>query len=288
MFSDTVHAHSLPAYDPLSSILFYDQFDRGLHGWTALIGNYEDSLDSILPPYRDLRPPMLSNASTWDTGTGGALSGTYAMKLATRPQPQSLAVAVKRLTFRRATRLRLETYFTFKPEASQLRLSETDVHSIGVLFDLQNDQERVMPHLQYLNAVEGIAQGRWQYKRQSPTFHDIGGTGKTVSHFHLAEEGWEDVPNGQQLLCYNEIATKKNWHYLRVGFDLSTMSFSEFQCNDHHFDTAQITPMRMPAMANLWCMLNVVFFARAGCAQRTFLYLDSAVLSADLPDGELA
>ncbi|MFT5088106.1 MAG: hypothetical protein ACI906_003251 [Candidatus Latescibacterota bacterium] len=88
----TTHHPDLGAYDPLSSILFYDPFNRGLNGWTGLIGNYEDSLDAILTPYRDLRPPMLSNASTWDTGTGGALSGTYAMKLATRPQRSALAV----------------------------------------------------------------------------------------------------------------------------------------------------------------------------------------------------
>lgn len=283
-----IPAHSLdmPSYEPLSAVLCFDQFERGLNGWTGLIGNYEDNLDAMLPAYSDLRPPMLSNASTWDTGTGGALSGTYAMKLATRPQPSSLAVAIKRLTFRRATRIRLETYFAFKPEASELRLSETDVHSIGVLFDLQDERERVMPHLQYLNAVEGEQRAHWQYKRQPPTFHDIGGTGKTVSHFHLAEAGWEDVPGGEQLLCYNEIATKKNWHYLRVGIDLATMSFCEFQCNDRHFDTDAIAPMKMPAMANLWCMLNVVFFARAGSAKRAFLYLDSVLLSADIPPEE--
>ena len=283
MHPQTIHNADLGAYDPLPSILFYDPFKSGLSGWTGLIGNYEDSLDAILPSYRDLRPPMLSNASTWDTGTGGALSGTYAMKLATRPQRSSLSVAVKRHTFRHAGPIRLETYFTFKPEASELKLSETDVHSVCVLFDLQNDSQRVMPHLQYLNAVEGVAQGRWQFKSQSPTFRDIGDSGKTVSHLHLGEEGWQDVHGGGQLLCYNEIASKKNWHYLRVGIDLKTMSFTEFQCNDRHFDVAALAPMSMPAMANLWCMLNVVFFARAGTDKRAFLYLDSVLLSADIP-----
>ncbi|MBT4497660.1 MAG: hypothetical protein HOC74_08055, partial [Gemmatimonadetes bacterium] len=170
----------LSRFDPLPNILFYDDFDRGLQGWTGLIGNYEDSLDSILPPYRDLRPPMLTNSSAWDTGSSGSLSGTYAMKLATRPQPGSLAVGIKRLTYRHQGPIQLEAYFTFKPEASELRLSETDVHSIGVLFDLQDDQRRVMPHLHYLNAVDGVQQGRWQFKSRQPQFRDIGGTGKTV------------------------------------------------------------------------------------------------------------
>jgi hypothetical protein len=50
---------------------------------------------------------MLSNASTWDTGTGGALSGTYVMKLATHGQRSALAVAIKRHTFRHAGPIRL-------------------------------------------------------------------------------------------------------------------------------------------------------------------------------------
>lgn len=273
----------LSRFDPLPNILFYDDFDRGLQGWTGLIGNYEDSLDSILPPYRDLRPPMLTNSSAWDTGSSGSLSGTYAMKLATRPQPGSLAVGIKRLTYRHQGPIQLEAYFTFKPEASELRLSETDVHSIGVLFDLQDDQRRVMPHLHYLNAVDGVQQGRWQFKSRQPQFRDIGGTGKTVSHFHLGEEGWEDLPGGGQLLCYNEIATKQNWHYLKVGLDLKSMTFTTFQCNDHLFDVSAVEPMTMPAMANLWCMLNVAFWVRAGSQKRSFLCLDSALLSAVIP-----
>jgi len=279
-----VSAHpDLSRFDPLPNILFYDDFDRGLQGWTGLIGNYEDSLDSILPPYRDLRPPMLTNSSAWDTGSSGSLSGTYAMKLATRPQPGSLAVGIKRLTYRHQGPIQLEAYFTFKPEASELRLSETDVHSIGVLFDLQDDQRRVMPHLHYLNAVDGVQQGRWQFKSRQPQFRDIGGTGKTVSHFHLGEEGWEDLPGGGQLLCYNEIATKQNWHYLKVGLDLKSMTFTTFQCNDHLFDVSAVEPMTMPAMANLWCMLNVAFWVRAGSQKRSFLCLDSALLSAVIP-----
>jgi len=279
-----VSAHSdLSRFDPLPEILFYDDFDRGLQGWTGLIGNYEDSLDSILPPYRDLRPPMLTNSSAWDTGSSGSLSGTYAMKLATRPQSGSLAVGIKRLTYRHPGPIQLEAYFTFKPEASELRLSETDVHSVGVLFDLQDHERRVMPHLHYLNAVDGVQLGRWQFKSRQPQFRDIGGTGKTVSHFHLGEEGWEDVPGGHQLLCYNEIATKQNWHYLKVGLDLKSMTFTAFQCNDRLFDVSAVEPMTMPAMANLWCMLNVAFWVRAGSAKRSFLCLDSALLSAAIP-----
>jgi hypothetical protein len=213
--------------------------------------------------------------------------GNYAMKLATRPKAGSLAVAIKRLTFRHLGPVRLEAYFTFKPEASELRLSETDVRAFGVLFDLQDidnpnrSPERVMPHVRYLNALDGKHQGKWQFKSKREAFADIGGSGKTKSHFHLTPEGWEDIPGANQLLCYNEIATKQNWYYLRLDFDLANWSFGTLQCNNRVYDLAAINPMRMPAMANLWCMLNTVFFVETDCDKRAFLYLDSILLSGD-------
>ncbi len=63
-------------FDPMRRIIFFDDFDNGLGGWTELIGNYEGSLDTVLPPYRDHRPPQLSNLTMWDTGTNGAFDGT--------------------------------------------------------------------------------------------------------------------------------------------------------------------------------------------------------------------
>jgi hypothetical protein len=89
------------------------------------------------------------------------------------------------------------------------------------------------------------------------------------------------VPGAGQRLCYNEIATKQNWHYLRLDFDLKTMSFLGFRCNDRVFDVSAIEPMRMPAMANLWCMLNLAFWVETDLDKRGFLYLDSVLLSGD-------
>ena len=125
----------LSRFDPLERILCYDDFDAGLNGWTGLIGNYEDSLNTMLPDYRDLRPPMLSNLTMWDTGTAGSMEGTYALKLATRPQAGGLSVGIKRHTFRALGQVQLECYFAFKPEASKLKLGEMDVRAWGVLFD---------------------------------------------------------------------------------------------------------------------------------------------------------
>jgi len=278
---------ALSRFSPLSRILFFDDFDRGLNGWTGLIGNYEGSLDTMLPEYRDLRPPMLSNISMWDTGTVGSLDGTYALKLATKPKAASLAVALKRLTWRHAGPLQLEVIFTYKPEAVALELLETDVRAFGFAFDLQvgdratGPVERVMPHLRYLNALEGQRVEKWQFKRAVEPLLAIGDSGKTRSHFHLAATGWEDVPDGAQRLCYNEIATKHNWYYVRIGFDLGTMSFTEFRCNDRVFDASGIAPMRFPAMPNLSCMLNSMW-VEADAGTRAFLYVDSVVLSAEV------
>jgi len=271
----------LSRFDPMPRIIFFDDFDEGMGGWIELIGNYEHTLDSVLPPYRDHRPPQLSNLSMWDTGSHGAFDGTYALKIATRARKGHQAVALKRLTFRKPGPIRFEAYFTFKPEATELLLSDQDVRSIGLIYDLQNDTERVMPHIRYLNSSDGELMHKWQYKQETGTFQKIGDTGKTVSHYHLAPENWLDVPDGRQDLCYNEIATKINWHYLRMDFDLRTMRYLALQCNDREFDVSGMDSIHIPAMPNLWCMLNIVLFAEADTDKRAFFYLDSILLSGD-------
>ena len=277
----------LSRFDPLPRILSFDDFDRGHCGWSPLVGNYEGSLDTLLPGYRELTGPMLSTLSHWDGGSHGSYDGSYALKLATRAKRDAISVAIKRLTFRKACPVRLEFYMTFKPEATEPVLSDRDVRSVGFLFDLQvGDRvgaggQRVMPHMRYLNSSDGVLQQKWQFKRRSPTFQDIGDGAETVSHFHLDDNGWEDLPDGNQRLCYNEIATKVNWHYVRFDFDIASMRALDFQCNDRRFDVAAFDSIRIPAMKNLWCMLNVALFAQADTDKRTFFYLDSVCLSGD-------
>jgi len=143
---------SITGFEPLHEVIFHDDFDRGLQGWTLLTGNYEGTLNSILPEQRDFRPPMLSNLTMWDTGTAGSLNGTYAMKLATRDASSSIAVALKRLTFRRPQPIRIEAWVTSKPEATTMTLADRDTRSFGIFLDLEDDEKRVMPHIRYLNA----------------------------------------------------------------------------------------------------------------------------------------
>jgi hypothetical protein len=41
----------LSRFDPLPRIIAFDDFDRGFCGWTQLVGNYEHTLDVMLPGY---------------------------------------------------------------------------------------------------------------------------------------------------------------------------------------------------------------------------------------------
>jgi hypothetical protein len=276
----------LSRFDPLPRIISLDEFSRGHCGWGQLVGNYENDLDSMLPGYAQHTSPMLSTLGHWDSGSHGAAQSSYALKIATRPRPGARNVAIKRLTFRRRGPIRFEMYFTFKPEASELRLSETDLRSVGFAFDLQGGDrdagaERVMPHIRFLNAADGTFLQKWQYKSGATAFTPIGDENKTVSHDHLASEGWQDIPDGAQRLCYNEIPTKVNWSYLRFDFDLATMRALAFICNDRSFDMSAFESIRMPAMKNLWCMLNFCLFAETDVAKRAFLYVDSVCISGD-------
>ncbi len=277
---------TLSRYDPLPRIITHDRFASGHCGWSQLVGNYEDDLDTMLPGYAQHGSAMLSTLPHWDAGSHGGMDSSYALKIATKPRAGARNVAIKRHTFRKRGPIRLEAYLCFKPEASELKLSETDVRSVGFLFDLQGgdsdgDVMRVMPHLRFLNALDGVHEQKWQFKRQTGALQRIGTQDKILSHDHLNPNDWQDLPGAAQKLCYNEIPTKVNWTYIRFDFDLETMQATGFQCNDRVFDVAGFDSISIPAMKNLWCMLNICFFAETDTDKRAFLYLDSLCLSGD-------
>lgn len=269
----------LSRFDPLGRILYFDDFDEGLSGWTSLIGNYEDNLDRMHPGYRQLTTPMLSNLSFWDNGTHGSVDGTYALKIATRPQAGSQNVAIKRLTYLRPCPIQIELWFTFKPEASAQKLLDTDLRSVGVLLDLQNDEKRIMPHLRYLNSFEGQRVEKWQFKEKTVPFERF--SEKTVTHYHLAARDWQDVGADRQVLCYNEIPTKINWQYMKIGFDLASMRYTHFACNDVDYDVGHLGSLSIDAMPNLRGMLNVAVFVEADADRRSALYVDSILVSGE-------
>ena len=123
----------LSRYDPLPRIIAFDDFDQGFCGWTQLVGNYENTLDAMLPGYAQHSAPMLSQCQAWEFGSHGSQDGMYSLKVATKPRRGAQNVAIKRMTFRKRGPIRLEFTFTFKPEANELQLSETDVRSFGFL-----------------------------------------------------------------------------------------------------------------------------------------------------------
>lgn len=277
----------LSKFNPLPRIIAYDQFSRGFRGYTALVGNYEHTLDNVLPGFRDMSQPMLSNGTHWDTGSHGGYDGTYALKIASRARPRSVNMALKRLTFRKACPIQIETYFTLKPEATDLTLSAKDAGAFGLVLDLQDNERRIMPHVRYLNALNGERVEKWQFKRKIESAEDVGGDnslGETRSHHHFGADGWEDIPGGHQQLCYNEVPTKYNWHYFKLGFDLATMNFTSLQCNDRVFDVSGLEPMRMPAWPNLNCLFNICWTVEADSHKRSFVYLDSVLVSGDWED----
>ena len=258
----------LSKFQPLERILLYDHFDYGLSGWTEVLGDYEDRLENVTqyPELMDSRPPMLSTATMHDSGSAGAFSGTYSMKVATRPRESHVAKALRRLTFRRKSRLQCELYFTFKPEASEIKLSELDLRAFGVSYDLQDERRREWPSVRFLNAQGKNRIERWQYH--------AGGTRAP----HL--DGWKEVPKGHQQLCYYETATKQNWHYLRWLIDLSGSRYLELQCNDLSWDLSGSGIPSVPKNPNLRTLMNLGFFVEANTDKRCFFYIDSVLLSA--------
>ena len=90
---------------------------------------------------------------------------------------------------------------------------------------------------------------------------------------------WKDIRQGDQQLCYNEIATKHNWCYMRIDFDLSSMKFLGFRSNERDLDVTDSKPMTLSAMPNLWSMLNVAFWVESDADARAFFYLDRVAVS---------
>ena len=295
----------LSRFNPLPRILTFDRFDTGYCGWTELTGNYRGKLGVSGSMYGylqfDMRPPMLSTLSMWDTGTVGSVDGNYAMKLATRAEAGHHAQSIKRLTLAGDGLLQWEAYFTFKVEAASLDMSSgteqhyidigvapeghsftpTEVRAFGLCYDLQDPGMRYWPGIRYHNAEDGASVGRWQWH--------AGG----VRHPNL--DGWVDIEGGEQELCYNELPTKQNWHYLRWTIDLATRRYVELQCNHRTFDLRDLAyryenvhpdenyAMNMdpdnPTLPQLENMLNACLWVEADADRRSFLYVDSMLLS---------
>jgi hypothetical protein len=291
---------ALSRFNPLPRILFVNDFDEGTQGWTELSGNHDNNLDNLRERARDLRPPQLSNCTFFDTGSHGSISGTYSLKAATRPVPGHMSQLIKRFTYVAKGLVQFETYFTYKAEAvtdgpTGKRAWDGNYHPSASQFgDITfsndvgegEDGKRYHCALRYANTDrDGNFLQRWQYKTSlQPTTKMVRFEGvDTPEDYHVMHpDDWKDVPGGHQALCYNEIPTKTNWHYLRWVIDTRTRRNTELQVNDLVMDLRDLpVPLYDEPYYGCERLLNFCVDVRTHTTVRNFLWLDSVVVSAD-------
>jgi hypothetical protein len=297
----------LSKFQPLPRILAFDAFDSGTHGWTELLGNYDGrgNLDTVDDHMRDFRPPQLSSCTFFDIGTHGAMTGTYALKLATRPIPGHTATAIRRLTMSGRGLLQIEAYFTYKSEATlgggpendrfgdvewdgNLHPSEAQFGAFTVATDLCGDGGlRYHTVARYLNTdLDNRMARQWVYPtvpEPTPREHLEGKVklGYAADFTAPNPEDWEPFGESQEL-CYNEVPTKVNWHYLRWQIDTEARRNVELQVNDRVHDMRDVpVPPYVDRYDSLENLLNFYFSVRTHSATRNFLFLDSVVISVD-------
>lgn len=297
----------LSKYNPLSRILFFDDFDAGMNGWCELVGNHTGDLRQIREIARDFRPPQLSSCTFFDIGTHGSLSGTYSLKLATRAEPNSLAVAIKRLTSAGLGLVQFETYFSIKAEQvfrsrprgvspergwdGNLAPSELQFGEITFSNDICSSDPRSRCHgvVRYRNTdPAGNLVQQWMHPTSAEPTTKMERQGLVdladprIDFFSARPEDWRTLPDGGQTLCFNETATKVNWHYARWLFDTRTSRNVEFQCNDRVMDLRGVpVPVYDEEYRGLANLLNFYVAVRTHSGVRNFLHLDSVVVSVD-------
>ena len=227
------------------------------------------------------------------------MDGTYALKLATRPKANHMALAIKRLTYVKPGLVQFETYFTMKSEAwvgprpghqnfdGNRDPSVADFGDFCIGNDVCDEEYGRRYHcaLRYVNTDrDGNLVRKWQYKTsvQTTTKMEVAGQ-PAVSDYHVAHpDDWADVPGGEQHLCYNEVPTKINWHYLRYVFDTRAGRNVELQVNNKTMDLSSIpVPQYAEGYWGLERLLNFCVDVRTHRDVRNFLFLDSCLVSVD-------
>ena len=287
----------LSKFNPLPRILFYDDFDYGHNGWCELQANHNGNLDELRPALRDMRPPQISSCTFFDIGTHGSVDGTYALKIATRPKAFHTATAIKRLTFARPGPVQVEAWFTFKPEQTfdskeawdgNVSPSQMDFGDFTISNDICGGDggPRFMCALRYWNTdLENKLAEKWSYKTSLHTTTKMDREGmrapsQTLDYQVQNIHDWADIAGGHQPLCYNEVATKINWHYLRWVFDTRERHNLELQVNDLLLDLRQVPVLVYPQPYRAEShLMNFVFDVRTHKAVRNFLFLDSVLVS---------
>lgn len=295
----------LSRFNPLSRVLCYDDFNTGTHGWTELIGNHNEKgdLSTVDDHMRDFRPPQLSSCNFFDVGTHGAMSGTYALKVATKPLAGHTGVAIRRLTMASRGLVQFETYFAYKAEAASaenraaeqpgssgwdgnFHPSESQFGAFTVATDIC-DGTRYHTVMRYLNTdLSNQLVRQWVYPIvPEPTPREqLTATGRLPRNADFTApdpDDWQRLGDPQEL-CYNEVPTKVNWHYLRWLIDTSARKNVELQVNDRIMDLSDVpVPAYAEKYGSLMNLLNFYVSVRTHADVRNFMYLDSALISTD-------
>lgn len=279
-------------FRPLDRIVLVDEFDESRNGW---YNHYIDREDFDISWGTVVRSTMTSH--WW--GSHGAQSGHYSLKVGSKPEAGDLTRAIKRLTMpyhdgEWYSTLRMETFFTYheeprgrtahaetRPERADLT-GESNVRGFLFAFDLHDRERRWWPGVRYANySADGERLATWQY--------NDGGIDPRMDEY-------VDVPDGQQDLCWNSpndsVPWKPNWHYLRVDLDMEDYSYVELQCNDTVLDMrdlphSPVDPVhhgsdRTSPWPDIDGLLNPVMSIQTNAETRSFLFVDSYVLSAEV------
>ena len=288
----------LSRYNPLPRILCHDDFDHGINGWCELLGNHDGNTEKVRPVQGDFRPPQISNCSFFDIGTHGTVTGNYALKLQTRPKPGHMALAIKRLTNAKPGLVQLETYFAIKSEAwignrdgkeidGNIDPSQSDFGDFTISNDISNGERRAHCCVRYVNCnAKGELVQKWQTKTslQVTSKLEWSGEAKPATDYHVHHpDDWEDIPDGHQLLCQNEVPTKINWHYLRWQFHTGTFRNILMQVNDKVMNLEDIAVPQYPQEYHLGLtnLLNLSLDVRTHKPVRNFMWFDSILTSVD-------
>jgi hypothetical protein len=259
----------LSSFSPLERILVFDDFDGGTHGWVELCGNYDAraDLDVVDPHKRDMRPPQLS---------ANAMSGTYALKVATRPLAGHTAVAIRRLTMASHGRVQFETYFAYGTEVG----SDAAFGAFTVATDIC-DGVRYHTVARYLGTdLEHRPRQQWLYALvpEPTTLQRLRGRvsyTKTTDFTAPDPADWHPFGEPQQL-------GEQQWHYLRWLIDTRSRANVELQVDDRVFDMRDVpVPVYEESYGSLQELLNFYVSVRTHSDARNFLFLDAALISMD-------
>lgn len=281
-------------FRPLNNLILVDKFDDSRCGW---YGHHIDREGFDL----SWGPVMRSTMPTHSFGSHGAQSGLYSLKLATQPEAGKVTRAIKRMTMPYHegdwyTTMRLEAFFTYheeprgttthsevRPEREDLT-GESNVRGFLFAFDLHDKDHRWWPGIRYANYDGEKRRATWQY-------NDDGGIDPLM-------EDYTDLPDGQQDLCWNSpndsVPWKPNWHYLRFDIDMAGRSYVEFQCNDCVYDMSDLCHEpsdpyhegddRTSPWPDIDGLLNPIMSVQTNTDTRSFLFVDSLVLSAEVKE----